>query len=170
MKDKILAITFCLLLLFSGMLIAVEGVERSNEENELGENDNINEKIEGSYTEKNRSKIIDEKYPISETRREFYRSNQHDLGDRFIDERGKPRDEKIRLGKKPVETRSWEETNDFFLDSPRLESDYEEIDPIRIDSNDDFAYMTEQNNWSGNGTDEDPYIIEDYEIDGYDYG
>ncbi|MBS3815957.1 MAG: right-handed parallel beta-helix repeat-containing protein [Candidatus Thermoplasmatota archaeon] len=53
--------------------------------------------------------------------------------------------------------------------SPRsteeVESDYQSHGSIRIDSNEDFAAQAEQENWPGNGTAEDPYMIEGYEID-----
>ncbi len=39
-------------------------------------------------------------------------------------------------------------------------------DPIWINSNEDFAEQAEDNNWSGNGTEDEPYTIEEYEIDG----
>lgn len=42
--------------------------------------------------------------------------------------------------------------------------------PISINNNTDFAEQAEENGWPGNGTVDDPYILEDYEIDAEDYG
>ncbi|NPA75125.1 MAG: hypothetical protein GXO25_03465, partial [Euryarchaeota archaeon] len=45
------------------------------------------------------------------------------------------------------------------------------VEPIKIDNNTDFATQAAANNWSGNGTADNPYIIANYTIDatGYDY-
>ncbi len=42
--------------------------------------------------------------------------------------------------------------------------------PISIDGNDDFAAQATAEGWTGAGTEEDPYIIQGYEIDGSGYG
>ncbi|MFP4142644.1 MAG: NosD domain-containing protein [Thermoplasmata archaeon] len=47
---------------------------------------------------------------------------------------------------------------------------YTTREPIRIDGNEDFAEKAEENNWPGNGSEDDPYVIEGYEIDGGGYG
>ena len=41
--------------------------------------------------------------------------------------------------------------------------------PISIDGNDQFAQIAQNEGWPGNGTAENPYIIENYEIDGQNY-
>ncbi len=46
------------------------------------------------------------------------------------------------------------------------DNEYEERDPIHIEGNEDFANQAEENDWPGDGTEEDPYIIEGYRIDG----
>ena len=38
-------------------------------------------------------------------------------------------------------------------------------DPIHIDGNDDFASQASSEGWAGNGTESNPYIIENYDID-----
>jgi len=48
------------------------------------------------------------------------------------------------------------------------QENYTKRDPIYIDGNDDFNEKAEENNWSGNGTEQSPYIIEGYEIRGVD--
>ncbi|MEF8874846.1 MAG: NosD domain-containing protein, partial [Candidatus Thermoplasmatota archaeon] len=42
--------------------------------------------------------------------------------------------------------------------------------PIRIDNNSDFADQAEENNWTGNGSEENPYILEEFKIDGGGFG
>jgi len=57
------------------------------------------------------------------------------------------------------------------LSIPSIESfDHTERDPIRIDSDDDFEDQAEDENWPGDGSQEDPYIIEEYQIGGGDHG
>jgi len=43
---------------------------------------------------------------------------------------------------------------------------YTSRDPIRIDGNEDFAEKAEENGWPGDGSEDDPYVIEGYEIKG----
>lgn len=47
---------------------------------------------------------------------------------------------------------------------------YEPHDPIRIDDNASFAEYAAEERWPGNGSKNNPYIIEGYEIDGGGYG
>ncbi|GEM_PF-2685120 len=60
------------------------------------------------------------------------------------------------------------------MDSESLEKvgseEYEEISPIRIDDDDDLEDAADEHNWPGDGSEEDPYIIENYELDGDGYG
>ncbi len=51
-----------------------------------------------------------------------------------------------------------------------LKEEYEERDPIRIDSNEEFADKAEEENWAGNGTKQDPYVITGYEINSDERG
>ncbi|MFW6375873.1 MAG: Loki-CTERM sorting domain-containing protein [Thermoplasmatota archaeon] len=44
--------------------------------------------------------------------------------------------------------------------------DYIPHSPIRINGNDDFEDQAESQGWAGNGTEDDPYIIQGYGIDG----
>ena len=50
------------------------------------------------------------------------------------------------------------------------ENDYIVREPIRIDGNDDFTAQAAAEGWPGDGSEEDPYVIEGYEIDGTGYG
>lgn len=43
---------------------------------------------------------------------------------------------------------------------------YDQHDPITINSNEDFHNQASEENWPGEGTEDDPYIIEGYEING----
>ncbi|MBS3817128.1 MAG: right-handed parallel beta-helix repeat-containing protein [Candidatus Thermoplasmatota archaeon] len=68
-----------------------------------------------------------------------------------------------------------ENASDFSSENSIEESSNEinaEHDPIRINNNSDFADKAEKNNWPGNGSEGNPYIIENYQInaDGYGYG
>ncbi len=45
-----------------------------------------------------------------------------------------------------------------------------EHEPIRINNNTHFAEQAEENNWPGNGSEDNPYIIKGYEIDGSNHG
>jgi len=45
-------------------------------------------------------------------------------------------------------------------------SEYTERDPIQIPSDLGFEVLADQNGWPGSGTEDDPFIIEDYAIDG----
>lgn len=45
-----------------------------------------------------------------------------------------------------------------------------EHDPIRINSNDEFASMASTKGWTGDGSEGDPFIIEDLSIDGINAG
>ena len=43
-------------------------------------------------------------------------------------------------------------------------SAYTPHDPIRIEGDEDFAAQAQAEGWAGNGIEEDPYVIEGYEI------
>lgn len=45
-------------------------------------------------------------------------------------------------------------------------TEYTVHEPIRIKGNEDFAEKAEENGWSGDGSEDDPYVIEGYEIKG----
>jgi len=49
-----------------------------------------------------------------------------------------------------------------------VDDNYTPRDPIYINGNDDFHDKAEENNWFGDGTEQNPYIIEEYEICGRD--
>jgi len=65
---------------------------------------------------------------------------------------------------------SIEEDNEFSK-TLSTDGDYEVREPIKIYNNTDFAEQADANNWTGNGSEENPYIIEGYEInaEGEDY-
>ena len=57
------------------------------------------------------------------------------------------------------------------IELPKIEGDYTPHDPIRIDSNADFDQAHGVVNWdTGNGTEWNPWIIENYDINGTGYG
>ncbi len=49
-----------------------------------------------------------------------------------------------------------------------LKDDYEKHDPIHIKGNENFTKMAEKEGWPGNGTEEEPYVIEGLKIEGED--
>ncbi|MFW5907297.1 MAG: NosD domain-containing protein [Candidatus Natronoplasma sp.] len=66
-----------------------------------------------------------------------------------------------------------EDRSSFTLEKkvPRpIVQDLVEHEPIRIDNDTDLSERADQENWTGNGTSEDPYVIEEYEIDAGGYG
>jgi|GEM_PF-3648473 len=75
--------------------------------------------------------------------------------------------ESVLIGQPCKEDDQWTEKaeEDFLADI-----DDWERDPININNNSDFADQAEDNNWPGNGSEDNPYIIEGYEIDGGDHG
>ncbi|MFO7793324.1 MAG: right-handed parallel beta-helix repeat-containing protein [Thermoplasmata archaeon] len=42
--------------------------------------------------------------------------------------------------------------------------------PIRVEGNEEFASLADSEGWDGDGSADDPWVIEDYEIDGSDHG
>jgi len=49
---------------------------------------------------------------------------------------------------------------------PRPDGNYEKRDPIEIHNNTDFHNQADEEGWPGDGSEDDPYIIKGYEIDG----
>ncbi len=74
------------------------------------------------------------------------------------------------LEEKPITISRPEEKN--FDIEKMIEEDYIPRVPIRIDGNDEFHEKAAENDWPGDGSEEHPYIIEGYDIDGegYDHG
>ncbi len=66
----------------------------------------------------------------------------------------------------PDEKFSSEPSPEMF--DPELE--YSESDPIRINSDEEFENKSMESDWSGDGSEEDPYVIEGLEIDGQGFG
>ncbi len=67
-------------------------------------------------------------------------------------------------------SRSSNEDDIFSLNSIAYEGEYLSHDPIRVNSDDEFAEIAEREGWSGDGSEEAPYRIEGYEIDGNNTG
>jgi parallel beta-helix repeat protein len=57
-----------------------------------------------------------------------------------------------------------------FSDIENVKAPYIPHDPIRINSNSEFASMAGSEGWAGNGLPGSPYIIEGYDINGSGYG
>ncbi len=56
------------------------------------------------------------------------------------------------------------ETVDLEEGEKVLKDDYEKHEPIHIKGNENFTEVAEKEGWTGSGTENDPYIIEGYEI------
>jgi len=54
--------------------------------------------------------------------------------------------------------------------SSHSNSDYTTHQPIKIDNDTDLTITAKEENWRGEGTEQDPYIIENYSIDGEEKG
>jgi len=162
MKDKLFTIVLCLLLVLSVVAVAIQGVERSDEENVSKESDLRDSKQDEEYIENS----IHERDNSSEIKRktipDSYRHNHEDI---TIDGRWKSQPKEVYPREKSVRTGPSEEGISIPLEATVSENYLEVQDPIRIDSNEDFADKAEGNNWSGDGSENDPYIIEGYEID-----
>jgi beta propeller repeat protein/parallel beta-helix repeat protein len=64
-----------------------------------------------------------------------------------------------------------DEREETYWDIPTIEgSGHISVEPFRIDNNLDIFNRATEWNWPGNGTAENPYIIEDYDINGEGYG
>jgi len=61
------------------------------------------------------------------------------------------------------------EIEDESSSSSNLE-EYDERSPIRINNNTHFADLAADNEWPGDGSETDPYVIDGYDIDGDGYG
>jgi len=167
MKDKLFSIVLCLLLLLSGITIAIQEVERSDEENVTNESDLREKKQDEGYVES----TISERYTSSESKRDTINHPYEDNhGDILMDERWESTEDMKFPKGESRRTYLTEDNDSISLEPTESENDLEGRDPIRIDSDDDFADKSEKENWSGNGSENDPYIIENYEIDGGGHG
>ncbi|MBS3789847.1 MAG: right-handed parallel beta-helix repeat-containing protein, partial [Candidatus Thermoplasmatota archaeon] len=173
MRYKIVAFTLCLLLLLSGLLVVAQGLERDDREKVVTE-DKIDE-------DRSVKENVEETIPERELIHDSYEPNFEDVS---IDERWGRTNERVNLEGEIENKQAHQPYNHFHSEStltgeisredqnsvpwndPNLAEDYEEREPIRINNNTDFADKASEENWSGNGTLEDPYIIEEYEIDG----
>ncbi len=64
-------------------------------------------------------------------------------------------------------------TPETSLENTRIDlskEDYLEREPIRINDDSDFEQMAASENWQGNGSADNPYIIQDYVINANEYG
>ncbi|MGM0406216.1 MAG: S8 family serine peptidase, partial [Thermoplasmatota archaeon] len=72
---------------------------------------------------------------------------------------------------KSMDRSSHSNEDDFFsLNSIVYEGDHHSRDSIRINSDEEFDEIAEQESWLGDGSEEAPYRIEGYEIDGNNSG
>ena len=161
MKNKLFAIGLCSLLLLSSLMLMAQRTERLDEinyanEEDIGENASVKENLEKT----NREKLS-----------EYSLDDQEIMHDGEIWDRDLPESNH--------ESRLDEESPDLFgkgnlegeeernpLQVNQMLENYTNHDPIRIDNN---TELKEKAN-AGNGTEEYPYEIEGYEIDGGGYG
>jgi len=167
MKDKLVTIVICLFLILSVITVAIQRVEGYDEKNVANESNLRDTKQDGEYVENS----IQERGNPSETKREtkhdFY---EHNHGDMSIDGRWENQEKSVYPREKSLRTEPSKESSSISLGATESENYSEVRDPIRIDSNDDLADKAEDENWVGNGSENDPYIIKGYEIDGGGHG
>jgi len=63
---------------------------------------------------------------------------------------------------------SGEMNNDRPSTEDILDNQYEDHDPIHVEGDENFTQLAEEEGWSGDGTEENPYIIQGYKIDNSD--
>ncbi len=144
MQKKLYVILVTLVLVFSLMIVSNQGVENTTleESSEIEKSpEKENEEERNSYLEE-RENMIEGSYWNSE---------------REYDEGSGDSDEKIS-------------SEIVSREIPDRELEYNESDPIRIDSDEEFENKSMERNWSGDGSEEDPYVIEGLEIDGQGFG
>jgi len=167
MKDKLFAIGLCLLLILSVITVATQEVESANEENVANESDLREAKQDEEYIKNS----IRERDNSSDTKKEtIHDPYDHNHGDMSIENRWKSLEKVERSREKSLRRELSEESERISFEEIESENHSEVRDPIRIDSNDDLGDKAEENNWSGDGSENDPYIIEGYEIDGGGHG
>ncbi len=142
MKIKILALCIGLLILISGIISAVHNGWSPEREDEVTQTYIVNE-----------SNIYEEKSFLNE---------QPWGGQRFEKRQFNPSISTGELRK--------QHTMSSNLGKPLPLQNYTLRDPIRINNDTDLAEQAASEDWPGNGTHDEPYIIENYEIDGEGYG
>lgn len=63
---------------------------------------------------------------------------------------------------------SGEMNNDRPSTEEILDNQYEDHEPIHVEGDENFTQLAEEEGWSGDGTEENPYIIQGYKIDNSD--
>ncbi len=152
MCEKLSVTIISLLLLFSGFLVIVNGDAIRFEE------DDITREFE-NREERRDNKISDVGESIEGMERDikYNRLSRSWVGP---GSEGLRLPDKFQYGVTPV--RDEKEIPNLLIEM----KNYELRDPIRIDRNEDFTAQ----GWPGDGSEEDPYLIEGYEIDGGGYG
>ncbi|MFP4143367.1 MAG: S8 family serine peptidase [Thermoplasmata archaeon] len=157
---RYLIIGVCVLLIGSAFTVAISS-PYSAEEDEASELDH-----EGGEVE-------DEKEPKDTEEEDSFIEDRYSSQDRW------EKDFEIRydsLSRDVGDILSREEKNTDLTAYPHESSDLKlegtisenltSREPIRIDSDDDFYSQATDENWSGNGTENDPLVIEGYDIEG----
>ena len=116
-----------------------------------------------SSTEKINETVESERGLSIDRSGEKERSQEDEIDFKTHDRWPKKQEEKGQLdGKEDILELNPREKIEHQLD----EDNYTTRDPINIKGNEEFHENAEENNWPGEGTEQDPYVIEDYEIDG----
>jgi len=116
-----------------------------------------------SSTEKINETVESERGLSIDRSGEKERSQEDEIDFKTHDRWPKKQEEKGQLdGKEDILELNPREKIEHQLD----EDNYTTRDPINIKGNEEFHEKAEENNWPGEGTEQDPYVIEDYEIDG----
>ncbi len=116
-----------------------------------------------SSTEKINETVESERRGSIDRSGEKERSQEDEIDFKTHDRWPKKQEEKGQLdGKEDVLELNPREKIEHQVD----EDNYTTRDPINIYGDEEFHEKAEENNWSGEGTEQDPYVIEGYEIDG----
>ncbi len=177
MKKKALVVAITLSLLLSGMMVAVGGEATDGEEvreaDRIDEEQDVEKKVERTdETSLGEQNSIDEKIQKKhhpgfnhELRLRKDRRNQKKLSqqgkDRVLSDTQQPTEN--YTSHDPIRIDNNTDLNCF------SRSSYGWKYPIRIDNNTDLNQTAQEEGWPGNGSEDNPYIIKELDISGYDY-
>lgn len=160
MIRKVFTVTITLLLLLSGSIIGFDAVTLSLDEDHAVQQE-INE-AGGSERREFLDGTTDE-YDLKESSKDGRSERRYEEGVKSA-----PVSDDRLVKTDHTEERGVAKYRDNI--PHRSRSDHDTRAPIRIDGDEDFADLAVEENWRGDGTEEDPWLIEGYEIDGGGFG
>ncbi len=164
MIKKVFTVTVTLLLLLSGSIVVSNAGSDSIEKNYTNLEDDIGMKGRNESDDSGNREFRDTSPKDSskdERRKKKYEAGVEEASS--LNSESEPIDQ---TGESRIKKSRENIPNDIYSS----EEDYNYRDPIRIDGDGDFAVQAENEGWDGDGSADDPYVIENYEIDGGGYG